>query len=123
MELVLTACLAVLAPAAAFAAPPLDVGGPDACFSSDRLLDHKIADARTLYLQTDRREVYRVTMANSCLQSATSDAPLSILQVGKSRVCKAKDLDVAVRGRRCVASTIEKLTGDEVAALPAKTRP
>ena len=123
MKPALIACLAALAPCAALAAPPLDVGGPDACFSSDRLLDHKIVDARTLYLETDRREVFKVTMANACLQSATSDAPLGVLQFGKSRVCKAKDLDIGVRGRRCVAEAITKLSPAEVAALPAKQRP
>lgn len=125
MRAALIACLVALAPGLALAAPPQAAGPPDAagCFSADRILDHKIADTRTLYVETDRRAVFRVTMANSCLQSATSDAPLGVLQFGKSRVCKARDLDVAVRGRRCVAERIEALSKDEVAALPARVRP
>jgi hypothetical protein len=125
MRLALIAGLAALAPCAALAAPPRHVGpaDPPQCFAADRILDHKIADARTLYVETDRRVVFRVTMANDCMQSATSDAPLGVLQFGRSRVCKAKDFDVSVRGRRCVASRIEQLTKAEVAALPARSRP
>lgn len=126
MKLALTAfATAAVAACAASAAPPLEVGPPDAagCFSSDRILSHRIVDERTLHVETDRRAVFRVTMANSCLQSATSSAPLAVLQVGGSRVCKAKDLDLMVRGRRCIAATLEKLTPEAVAALPAKARP
>jgi hypothetical protein len=125
MRLALIAGLAALAPCAALAAPPREVGPPDTaqCFAADRILDHKIADARTLYVETDRRVVFRVTMANACMQSATSDAPLGVLQFGRSRVCKAKDFDVSVRGRRCAAQSITRLTPEEVAALPTKVRP
>lgn len=123
MRLAVITALAALAPCAALAAPRQAMDGPDACFSGERIQNHKIADARTLYLETDRRGVFRVTMANGCLTSATTGEQLGLRHFGKSRVCKPADLDLSVRGRRCVAQSIVRMSPAEVAALPAKHRP
>jgi hypothetical protein len=39
------------------------------------------------------------------------------------RICHKIDLDVGIRGTRCIVKSLTKLTPAEVAALPKKLRP
>jgi hypothetical protein len=63
-------------------------------------------------------------MSNNCLAAATSSDPIILRdRAGMGQICRPLDLDVGVRGTRCIVKNLTKLTPAEVAALPKKLRP
>ena len=101
--------------------------GSRQCFARRDVRNHTVGDARTLYLDINGREVWKVQMSNSCLASAVSSDPLIFRNdTGSQSVCRPIDLDITVSAAgpsRCIVSSISKLTAAEVAALPKKMRP
>jgi hypothetical protein len=122
-------CLVAAAGAVALALPvqaaqAAKAGGDNTCFRSHDIRNHTVGDSHTLYFDVDGRWVYRATVSNNCLAAAVSSDPIVLRQVGGSGyVCKKIDLDVSVRGTRCIVDTLTRLTPEEAAALPKKIRP
>lgn len=121
------------APVAAVAPAPADafVPGqlaPGQCFRTRDIRNHTVGDDHTLYLDVSGRDVYRVEMRASCLAGATSSDPLVMRQPpGSPIVCRPIDLDILVdRGgftSPCIVGGIDRLTPEQVAALPPRIRP
>lgn len=101
--------------------------GSRQCFARRDIRNHTVGGPRTLYLDINGREVWKVEMSNSCLASAVSSDPLIFRNdTGGQSVCRPLDLDITVSAAgpsRCIVSGISKLTAAEVAALPKKMRP
>ncbi len=94
------------------------------CFRLNSISGSTLADASTLYIRADGGRVFRIGFANPC--NTASSYTLILHPVSNNGVvCSAIGLDIAVRDtrERCVPSTLERLTPEEAAALPAKVRP
>ena len=118
--------LAVLsAPAAASAA------SGDACFRTSEINAHRKADDHTLNVRVGLKDVYRLTTKSSCLMGMSPSDALVIKTPPSGVVCKALDLDLAIRqsgagavgATPCIVSSIVKLTPAQIEALPKDQRP
>jgi len=118
-------CLIAAAGAAVLALPAQAAkGGEDSCVRSQDIRNHTVGDSRTMYFDVNGKWVYRATMSNNCLAAAVSSDPIVMRQVGGSGyICKKIDLDLSVRGSRCIVDSWKRLTPAEAAALPKKIRP
>ena len=94
------------------------------CVLTRDLRNHTVADSHTLYWDVGGRSVYRVTTSDSCLAGATSSDPVVLRDRGAmGRICTKMDLDISVRGARCIVASWTKLTPEEAAALPKHVKP
>ncbi len=98
------------------------------CFFITQWHGWSAPDSQTLLLKVGNRDVYKVTL-NSGSSSLTWPGMHLISEVrGSNSVCSARDLDLSVAdssGFRepLFLGQMTKLTPEEVAALPAKSRP
>ncbi len=114
------AALAAASPAAAANAEAPVAGG---CFRVFDVVNHTVGGGY-MYLELASRGVYRVTAAGACLKSALPSDPVALGPAdGRASVCRASDLELAVRGNRCVVQAITPMSAAEVASLPKKLRP
>lgn len=120
-RLVLTgvAAAALLAGAPAGAQP-----AQDQCLLTRLLQGHTVAgDGHTMYLGANGTDVYQVTTGGPCLAHATASDTVILRDRGLGKICRPVDLDLSVRGTRCVVDKFVKLTPAEVAALPKRLQP
>jgi len=124
MKPLVLASLAGLSAAMAFSAaaqPPPQSGQ---CFWIRDLRNHTVGDDHTLYFDVGGRAVYRATTSGACLAGATSTDPIVLRnRPATGQICNRLDLDVSVRGARCIISELTRLTPEEAAALPRRVRP
>jgi hypothetical protein len=127
----LGACSAYPAPEPSPVLPPPPAGaslsGAD-CFRTMDIRNHTVVNSQTLMVRVNRGEVYRVTMAGSCLAGTISSDPLIIRQPpGSAIVCKPIDLDIGIARSgiesRCIVESIVRASPAEVEALPRRLRP
>ena len=124
MKFLISAAVVGLAAASAFAATAAEPAAKQSCFWTRDLRNHTVADDHTLYFDVGGRAVYRVTTSDNCLAGTVSSDPIVLRQRGASgQICRPLDLDLSVRGARCIVSSLTKLTPEEKAALPRKVRP
>jgi hypothetical protein len=94
------------------------------CFWTRDLRNHTVGGDHTLYFDVNGRSVWRAEMSNNCLAGATSSDPIILRdRAGMGQICRKLDLDVGVRGNRCIVDSLTKLTPAEAAALPRKLKP
>lgn len=97
------------------------------CFRLSDVQGHTIADNSTLYLSVGRREVYKVSMKGSCLAGAMSSDPIITESFGGGPICRPIDLNLQIAspvgGTACIIDKIDKLTPEQISALPKKQRP
>ena len=119
------ATLAAVPTVAAAQTDPARASTP--CFRLSDLGGHKIASSDSLYYSVRRKEVYKFTFSGSCLAGVTNSDPLVLEPLGaSSQICKPMDLNRGVGGpmsRRCIIKSIERLTPEQVEALPKKLKP
>ena len=105
------------------AAQPADKAG-DSCFLTRYLRGHTVGDdGHTLYFNVDGKWTYRVKTSGPCLAAVTASDPIVLRDRGQGRICKPIDLDLAVRGTRCIVNEITRLTPAEASALPKRQQP
>ena len=95
----------------------------DECILVRDFRNHTVVDQNTMLLDVYNKGVYRVGTTGACFRSAVSSDPISFRTVGRERICKAEQLGLYARSGWCGANSIEKLTPEEVAALPKKLKP
>ena len=117
--------LAIIGAASAIAmALPAQARDDAPCFLTRDMRNHTVGDDHTLYFDVGGRSVYRAVMSNACLAGAVSSDTIILRdRVGMGRICHKLDLDVGVRGARCIVQSLTKLTPAEVAALPKGMKP
>ncbi|HEX2817883.1 MAG TPA: hypothetical protein VHN39_15935 [Phenylobacterium sp.] len=94
------------------------------CFWTRNIHNHTTDGKHTLYFNVGDRSVYRVQTADSCLAAASSTDPVTIQTHGAGgQVCEALDLNLEVRGARCIVESLTKLTRQETDALPKDLQP
>jgi hypothetical protein len=100
-----------------------------ACFRVGGIRGQKIVDRNTVLFRTSvgPQDVFRVTMRNGCLNTATSDPLVLIPSGGSNTVCDRLDLDVRVASpigsTPCLVQEVRKLNSAQVAALGPGERP
>jgi len=104
---------------------------PRACFRANDWRGSSAGGPRDLYVRVNISEIWHLALAQDC-PGARYPGPVSIgdLVSGPSNeICSGVDLQITVRPRgggnstACIVSSINKLTPDEVKALPKKVVP
>jgi hypothetical protein len=120
------ALFAALAVAASFGsaamAGPAPLSGDDCVLVQD-IRNHTVVDQNTMLMEVFGKGVYRVTTAQACFRSAISADPIAFNTRGRERICKASQLGLHARSGYCGAQSIERLTAEQVAALPKALKP
>lgn len=98
------------------------------CFRSNEIRNHAVGDDRTLFINVRGREYYRVAMSGGCLAGAVSSDPLIMRSPpGSQTICRPIDLDISVSkggfASPCIVDGIERMSPEQVAALPPRMRP
>ena len=97
------------------------------CFRLSDINSHSIGDKKTMYLAVGRHDVYKVSMKGSCLAGAMSSDPIITESFGGGPICRPIDLNLkiatGVGASACIVDKIEKLTAEQIAAIPKKQRP
>ena len=110
-------------------APPSGAALPKGqCFRTHDIRNHTVVDGRTLLINVNQRDVYRLTMRGSCLAGAISTDPIITREPpGTQIVCRPIDLDLGIAKSgfetRCIIDSIDKLGPQQLAAVPKKLRP
>ena len=131
----LAAGLALALAAAAAASAPFTTTTAAAqnrqCFRAAEWLGTSSGGPRDLYVHVNIRDIWHLALAQDC-PGAASPGPVSISDVvsgPSNEICSGLDLQITVRPRggshatACIVRSINKLTPEEVKALPAKARP
>ena len=141
MRVLLPACLAAATAVAACApvtpaAPGAAAAGAAAtsarpCFFSSQIRNFRSDRNQRIYVRTGRDEVFELVTTGACLDldSAIGIALVQRFGAGSDRLCPSDQVDVIVshpspihRGP-CLARVERRLTAEEVAALPERSRP
>jgi hypothetical protein len=97
---------------------------PDHCLLTRLLQGHTVAgDGHTLYFGANGTDVYQVTTGGPCLAHATASDTIVLRDRGLGKICHPNDLDLTVRGTRCVVDKFVKLSPSEISALPKRLQP
>lgn len=127
------AAIALAAAAAASVPMVATSAGAEArqCFRTSNWLGASAGGPRDLYVHVNMHDVWRLHMAQDC-PGAQFPGPVSISDVVSgttNEICSGVDLQITVKPRggshstACIVRSINKLTPEEVKALPAKARP
>ena len=101
------------------------------CFRTVDWLGSSAGGPRDLYVHVNIRDVWHLALAHDC-PGAAFPGPVSLSDVvsgPSNEICSGLDLQITVRPRggshstACIVNSINKLTPEEVKALPAKARP
>lgn len=96
------------------------------CFFNRDIRGFAAPDDKTLYLRVRSKDVYRLDLKVRCPE-LDWEHRIAIDSRGSSAICSAIDATVIVKNpigvSRCPVDAITRLTPEEVAALPRKSRP
>lgn len=96
------------------------------CFNADMVSSYAVADDTTVNLRVGVKDFYQIKLFGTCPDIKWSNA-IALESAGSSFVCTGIDLTVispSPMGRQtCPATSIRRLTPEEVAALPPKQKP
>jgi hypothetical protein len=104
---------------------------PRQCFRANDWLGASAGSPHDLYIRVNIHDVWHLAMAQEC-PGARFVGPVSIANVVSgvsNEICSPADLQITVKPRGsgvaagCIVTSIEKLTPDEVKALPKKAVP
>jgi hypothetical protein len=104
--------------------PTAKTGAESSCFWTRDLRNHSVGGDHILYFDVGGRSVYKAETSGSCLAGASSSDPIVMVnRTGSGQICNPLDLDISVRGVRCIVSSLTKLTPAEAAAIPRRLHP
>jgi hypothetical protein len=101
------------------------------CFRSNDWLGASAGSPHDLYIRVNINDVWHLEMAQEC-PGARFPGPVSIANVvsgPSNQICSPADLQITVKPRGsgvaagCIVTSMQKLTPDEVKALPKKAIP
>jgi hypothetical protein len=128
--LLIAAALAAGLSAVAFAATETSAKpAARACFFSSQWNGWKARDENTMYLRVGVKDVYEVGFKHGCRQATYSGAHLVTVQHTSGSICSPIDLDIKVADSTssfttpCIATSLRKLSAEEVKAIPKPFRP
>jgi len=85
-------------------------------------------DAKSMYIRTGVRSIYRLDFVNECRAAQGIGVHLVTRVRGSSSICSPLDLDLKVSDGHgfatpCIVSNITPLSAEEAAALPKRLKP
>jgi Family of unknown function (DUF6491) len=103
---------------------------PRQCFRAQDWQGSSAAGPRDLYVRVGIRDVWHIGLAQDC-PGARFPGPVRITDVvsGSNEICAAADLQIRVAPQgfsnavACIVSEIDKLTPEQIKALPRKAVP
>jgi hypothetical protein len=120
------ATLLALAAAASAADKPAK---PDRneCFWTRNIEGFSAPDEHTVYVRSSSRDIYRFDMMGRCLDVDWNHRIALVSRSGPN-ICTGMDAEIVSQAtglgpQRCPVSHMHKLTPEEIAALPPKSRP
>jgi hypothetical protein len=125
------ALAAVAAASAPLAAASTAAAEARQCFRTIDWHGSSASGPRDLYVRVNINDIWHLALAQDC-PGAQSPGPVSITDVvsgPSNEICSGVDLQITVRPRggshstACIVKSINKLTPDEVKALPKKAIP
>jgi hypothetical protein len=124
----IVAGLAALSTAAVAADAPGKAKQPHNCFFISQWRGWKAPSDDVLYLSVNLHDVYKVQLSTKSNELQWPDARLISKVRGGDSICDALDLDLSVANSSgflepLIATSITKLTPEEVQAIPQKYRP
>ena len=130
VSLALAATLTLAASAGSQQAPAKPAAKPaQSCFWVHDVDGFNAPDDQTLYIRVGIRQVYKLTLFGNCMDISWVQH-IGLVTHGMNNVCEGTNPDVDVIDRevgvgreRCPVSAVQKLTPDQVAALPKGQRP
>jgi hypothetical protein len=99
----------------------------DQCFYTKMVSGFAAPDDKTLYVRVGVKEVYRFDMFGPCPDIDWNQS-LALVSRPSSWICNGMDAEVITHSpgigrQRCPVAHMQKLTPEEVAALPRRARP
>jgi hypothetical protein len=106
-------------------------GAPRACFYAHEISSWREAGDRTVNLRIGVRDVYQLTLLNSCPDLPFAEAiGIETARGASQHICTGLDVNIIVPSnvthsvpQRCMATDLRKLSPEEAKALPPKQRP
>jgi hypothetical protein len=94
------------------------------CFHLSQVANTRMVGFRTLYIRTGDNSYYRMDFGADCNNLGTEPLILHPF-ANNDLICKAIELNVSVRSTHqiCNATTLEKMTPEETAAIPKRDLP
>ena len=105
-----------------------DTGGNPtrSCFYARNISSWSPQDATTVNLRVNVNDYYQLKLLGPC-NDLNWDQAIGLEHRGTSWICDGLDAVIVTSGRsgprRCPATSVRKLTPEEVAALPKKAKP
>jgi hypothetical protein len=128
MRIAAAAALIVFVAGAAptLAADPAPTKPVRHCFWTRDVSNFSAADDRTVYIRVGVKDIYRLDLFSPC-PDVDWTQKLAIESRGGSSICTGLDATLIVPSQigtqRCMVRTVTRLTPEEVAALPPKSKP
>jgi hypothetical protein len=103
---------------------------PRQCFRAQDWMGTSSGGPRDLYIRVGMKDVYHLGMAQDC-PGARYPGPVRIddTVTGSNEICAAVDMQIRVapqgfsHATACIVSSLEKLTPEQIKALPRKVAP
>jgi hypothetical protein len=130
-KVALAACAAAVLALGATAQPAAAKSPPDGkpknqCFFTQNVNGFSAPDEHTVYVRVGVRDVYKFQLMGMCPDIDWSQRIALVSRSGSS-ICTGMDAEIVTRTQigpqRCPVRSVQKLTPEEVAALPRKSRP
>jgi hypothetical protein len=120
-----TAVLALTAGAARADDPP---GDKNQCFWTRNVTSFASPDNRTVYVKVNSRDVYRLDLMIPCQDVDWNQRVALVSRGGGATICRGIDAEIVshatgIGRQRCPVSHMQKLTPEQVAALPKGAKP
>ena len=124
--LTLIALTTLATPMMAIAAGPVVKAPAQVCFRPDDVENFSAPDDRTVYVKVTRKQVYRLDLFGPCPDVDWAQE-IAIQSRGASWICSPMDATVITRSpmgpQRCAVQKMSRVTPEELAALPKRSRP
>ena len=122
----LAAGIALGAALPAAASDKVDKPARQACFFTRDVNGFSAADDRTVYVKVGVKDVYRLDLFSRC-PDIDWNWRIGIQSHGSDWICSPLDATIIAQSpigpQRCEVNNVTKLTPEEIAALPKKSRP
>lgn len=97
------------------------------CFYINQISATRAADERTLYVRVSGKSIYRFDMKSDCQGLRPPSENIVLEPTPSGQICSPIDVNITVgdhgTAQRCLVGSINRLSPEEVAALPKAVTP
>jgi hypothetical protein len=121
------AILMLAASAASAADSPGKPASQNQCFWTRNVTSFAAPDDHTVYVRVNMRDVYKFDLMGPC-PDVDWNQRIALVSRGGSNICTGMDAEIVshatgIGRQRCPVQHMQKLTPEEIAALPKHARP